>query len=68
MKHPQWPLGFFSLFALSAVPGLLEGEWGQAVWLVWIVWAIFFFIEPEKGDDTPSGETSSRTQADDRVD
>lgn len=51
MKKNQYRyLGFFSLFALSALPGIFAGEWGQAVWLVWLVWAVFFFIEPHQGE------------------
>lgn len=51
-KNEQWYLGFFALFAFMAVPGILEGEWGQAVWLVWLVWLVFFFKQP--GADTDS--------------
>lgn len=67
MKKNQYRyLGFFSLFALSALPGILAGEWGQAVWLVWLVWAIFFFVDPEpgqqeKGDDAVQ---SAKTEED----
>ena len=43
-------LGFFGFFALFALPGMLEGEWIQAVWLVWLIWFIYFFKKPKKHD------------------
>lgn len=46
--------GFFGFFALLAVPGLLEGEWVHALWLIWLVWFGYFFKKPE------SGETDTR--------
>lgn len=56
MKHTYWYLGFFALFAFNAVPGLVQGEWAQGVWLVWLVWLIFFFINDNTKDgvDRPS--------------
>lgn len=51
-KNPQWYLGFFALFAFAAFPGILQGEWGQAVWLVWLVWGIYFFKQPETDSTT----------------
>ena len=43
-------LGFFGVFALFAVPGIMEGDWIQAVWLVWVVWFLYFFKRPDTSD------------------
>ena len=60
-------LGFFSLFAFFAVPGLLAGEWGQAIWLVWLVWGLLFFVDPKMylSDDGVASpdETTEKNQS-----
>lgn len=58
-KAEQWYLGFFGLFALNAVPGILEGEWSQAVWLVWVVWFLFFFKKPIKNSDRDGSDDTA---------
>ena len=56
-KEQSRYLGFFSFFALFALPGLFEGEWSQAVWLVWLVWLVYFFPQDKKhaGDEDEGG-------------
>jgi hypothetical protein len=67
MKQKQhWYLGFFSLFAFSALPGLLAGDWGQAVWLVWLVWALFFFLETDDEDEQSTNTSKETESADDK--
>jgi cell division protein FtsW (lipid II flippase) len=47
----NWVFGFFGFFAFFALPGILEGEWGQAIWLVWLVWFLYFI--PRKKTKIP---------------
>ncbi len=42
IMEKDWLLGFFGLFAFYAIPGLMDGEWIWASWLVWAFWFIFF--------------------------
>ena len=56
-QNKQWYLGFFACFAFFAVPGLLQGDWGQAVWLVWLVWIVYFF--PRSGNGQSEADSST---------
>ena len=38
----NWTLGFFGFLAFLAVPGLREGKWEDALWLLWVIWFIYF--------------------------
>ncbi|MBD3247497.1 hypothetical protein GF378_02655 [Candidatus Pacearchaeota archaeon] len=38
----NWQLGFFGLFAIYAIPGIINKNWGQAIWLVWVLWFLYF--------------------------
>lgn len=42
MFRKQWPLGFLGLLAFQGVQGIVDQNWGQAIWLVWVVWFIHF--------------------------
>lgn len=45
-----WPLGFLGFLAAYGLPGALQGDWRQAIWLVWVVWFIHFL--PVTGGET----------------
>jgi len=47
MMQKYWMLGFFGFIGLKGIPGIINGDWLQATWLVWFVWFVYFIPNSE---------------------